>query len=139
LAAEVERERDQKEVTRMDTSRIGKRFRARSGILCAAFLAAVPAIGFAAGDPAAAAQRVQVFPDHYAAGGKRFASLDHLDQWVRASGARSLEFHSCMGSANEQLAAAIERLKYVYLDVRWTAAGKSGCPAAAREKTGAMQ
>ena len=93
------------------------------------------ALSFAAhaGGPAAA-HLVRVFPDHYLAGGQRLTSVDKLDDWVRSQGARSVEFHSCMWSAGERLAAAIEKLQYVYIDVRWTPAGKSGCPAVANEK-----
>jgi hypothetical protein len=86
-------------------------------------------------EPAAnAAAQVRVFPDHYIAAGKRFAGLDDLDGWVRSGGARSLEFHARMWTANERLTAAIERFQHVYVDVRWTAPGKSGCPAVAGEK-----
>lgn len=115
----------------MSTLRIDTRAQVWTGIFSAAVLAAAPAMALAAGNTAATVQRVQVLPDRYVAGGKRFADVDNLDQWVRSSGARSLQFHACMWSANERLAAAIERLQYVYLDVRWTAAGKAGCPAVA--------
>jgi hypothetical protein len=88
-------------------------------------------------EPAAATvQQVRVYPTYFAVDGKRFANLDKLDDWVRSSGARSLEFHTCMWTANEQLTAAIERFQHVYLDVRWIEPGRSGCPAVARERMG---
>jgi hypothetical protein len=88
-----------------------------------------------ANEPAAATvQQVRVYPTYYAADGKRFANLDRLDDWVRSSGTRSLELHTCMWTANKQLTAAIERFQHVYLDVRWIEPGRSGCPAVARER-----
>jgi hypothetical protein len=84
-----------------------------------------------------AARRVTVFPDHYAADGKRFADLETLDRWVKSTGARSLEFHSCMWTSNQRLTAAIDRFQHVYIDVRWIDPGKSGCPAAVAEQAAA--
>jgi hypothetical protein len=86
-------------------------------------------------EPAAAvAQQVQVHPEYYRAGSRRFADLDRLDDWVKSTGTRSLEFHSCMWTATERLAAAIERFQHVYLDVRWIEPGKDGCPAVMPDK-----
>jgi hypothetical protein len=100
-----------------------------------ALLLSVPPIAALAKEQAVATvQRVAVYPKYYAAGGKRFVDLEKLDQWVKSTGTRSLEFHSCMWTATERLAAAIERFQHVYLDVRWIAPGKSGCPAVERVK-----
>ena len=81
-----------------------------------------------------AAQKVQVYPTYYAAGGKRFVDLDTLDVWVKSTGTRSLQFHTCMWTATDRLVAAIERFQHVYLDVRWIEPGTSGCPDAVLEK-----
>lgn len=109
-------------------------FLAVSFLLSASFVVASPK------EPAApAVQNVQVYPNYYLAGGKRFVDLDRLDDWVKATESRSLEFHTCMWTATEQLAAAIERFKHVYLDVRWIAPGTAGCPAVNLEARPALR
>lgn len=100
-------------------------------------LAALPGLLPAKQPANAGLQRVMVFPDHYAVDGKRFADLDKLDDWVRSSGTRSVEYTACMWTANERLTAAIERIQYVYVDVRWQVPGKAGCPAVAPDKAAA--
>ena len=103
------------------------------------FLLSAPFLGASAKEPAGPAmQHVQVYPDYYLAGGKRFVDLDRLDDWVKANETRSLEFHTCMWTATEPLAAAIERFKHVYLDVRWIAPGAAGCPMVSLEARPAL-
>jgi hypothetical protein len=110
--------------------------RHRCGVLVGAMLllSGLPHAASAKEPAAAVAQQVQVHPEYYRAGSRRFADLDRLDDWVKSTGTRSLEFHSCMWTATERLAAAIERFQHVYLDVRWIEPGKDGCPAVMPDK-----
>lgn len=111
------------------------RRRSWSLVVPALLLSALPILASAKEEAAAAVQKVQVHPKYYAAGGKRFVDLDRLDDWVRSTGTRSLQFHSCMWTATERLTAAIERFQHVYVDVRWIDPGKSGCPAVVPDKS----
>jgi len=95
---------------------------------------ALPASALATERTVTAVQRVQVYPDHYAVGGRKFVDLATLEDWIKSTGTRSLELHSCMWTANERLVAAIERFQNVYLDVRWITPGMSGCPSVAPGK-----
>lgn len=97
------------------------------GILVAALAGSV----FATERAVPAIQQLRVLPNHYEAGGNQFVELERLEAWVKSTGARSLEFHTCMWTASDRLAAAMERFQHVYLDVRWVAPGNSGCPAVA--------
>jgi len=108
--------------------------------IAVSFLLSASFVGASAKEPAAPAiQPVQVYPNYYLAGGKRFVDLDRLDDWVKATETQALEFRTCMWTANEQLAAAIERFRDVYLDVRWITPGTAGCPTANLEASPALR
>lgn len=96
-----------------------------AGVLCIT----APALARATSPAAPAVPLVKVFPDRFEAGGQRFADIDKLEAWVKATGARGLVFHSCMSADTKMLASALERFRNVYLDVRWSVAGEAGCPA----------
>jgi hypothetical protein len=103
-------------------------------VLPGILLAALPASAFAKDRAVATVQQIKVYPDHYTAGGRRFADLAALESWVKSTGSRSLELHSCMWTATDRLVAAIERFPNVYLDVRWITPGTLGCPSVSMEK-----
>lgn len=98
--------------------------RGHAVVFAGALCIAAPAMVFAASP----LPPVKVFSDHYEAAGKRFANLDQLEAWVKATGARGLVFHGCMSGPTQPLVAAMERFRNIYLDVRWSLAGEAGCP-----------
>jgi len=116
----------------MSKDPIGRR--SSAFFLLGILLAALCGSAIAAERAAPAVQRVQVHPNHYAAGGNQFVELERLEDWVKSTGTHSLEFHTCMWTGNDRLAAAMERFQHAYLDVRWVAPGESGCPAVAVDK-----
>jgi len=105
------------------------RLRLYGRLLAGALCLTVPALGLAASPSTPAVPVVKVFSDHFEAGGKRFADIDMLEAWVKATGARGLVLHSCMSADTKPLVAALDRFRNVYLDVRWSRAGEAGCPA----------
>jgi hypothetical protein len=110
--------------------------RVYAGLLAGAVCLSLPVSGLAANTASASVQLVKVFSNHYEAAGKRFADLDKLEAWVKTTGARGLVFNSCMSESTKPLAAALERFQHVYVDVRWSMAGESGCPAVTTAKDG---
>jgi hypothetical protein len=111
--------------------------RRRGTLVAVSLLSSATQFPVLANEPTVATvQQVRVYPTYYAVGGKRFANLDRLGDWVKASRVRSLEFHTCMWTADKQLTAAIERFQHVYLDVRWIEPGRLGCPAVVLEQAG---
>jgi len=61
-----------------------------------------------------ASLRVQVFPDHYALAGKRFADLATLEAWVEPLSVQALRLDSCGQASVTRLVAAMERFYGVY-------------------------
>jgi hypothetical protein len=118
----------------MSTRTFGSRV--YGGALAGAAFLNFAVVGFAANAAAPGVQLVKVFPAHYEAEGKRFADLDKLEAWVKAKGARGLILNSCLSESTKPLVAAIERFQHVYIDVTWSRAGESGCPAVTTARTG---
>lgn len=73
---------------------------------------ALPVTGFAL--ESGASLRVQVFPDHYALAGKRFADLTTLEAWVEPLSVQALRLDSCGQASVTRLVAAVERFYGVY-------------------------
>lgn len=111
----------------MNARTIGLRF---SRIVVAGGLALMLPLAVFALDPEPGRSvSVSVFSDRYLTAKRQFTDLDALEGWVKSATPRVLRLNGCGATSATRLLAAVERFQHVYLEIRMSEAGESGCTA----------